>query len=243
MNNENTFSRFTAISAFLSAPLGLMSWVLVAMAVGSNSDAISNFSDVITLGTPAAGFLHLAWAITDLFGYLLLLTPVVIYLWRWLKPLNSGFVTLYALFGLAHILTGAITVTLMSGAAPPLMRAYTDATGPQREMLLTVIQSLFDMLYYGLGPLAWLFGGLWWLGTGSILRKERRILGIVTMFLGILSIGMWFEQAFRFEPLVIIETPFLLLIPLWAVWLGVVIWQRDKQSDYVLKSAPAGSTD
>jgi hypothetical protein len=29
------------------------------------------------------------------------------------------------------------------------------------------------MVYYGVGPVGWLLGGLWWLGMGIVLVQER----------------------------------------------------------------------
>jgi hypothetical protein len=124
MNDQSLFKRIAAIAAIVSAPVALGSWILAALALGADVDSAFDMAELITLGAPAAAYLHLAWTITDSFGYLLLLAPAALYLWYWLKPRRHALVTLYTISGFFHILIGMISVNLLSGLAPPMMRAY-----------------------------------------------------------------------------------------------------------------------
>lgn len=239
MNDQALFKRIAAMTAVISAPVALSAFVLVALAVGSGTEAVSDMADMVTLGVAAAGYLHLAWMVADTFGYSLLLAPAALYLWYWLKPRSPALVTLYTIAGFAHVLVGMIAVNIVGGMVPSLMREYAAVPAAEQEVLLAISQSGFNMVFYGVGALAFFFGGLWWLGIGTVLRQERRILGIVTMILGIVALGVWFQQVFRIESLAFISTPFLLFVPVWAVWTGIVIWRRHEEHDYVLEPATA----
>lgn len=240
MNNQSQFPRIAAIAAIVAAPVALASWALVILALEGNPAVISDFADLLTVGASAAGYFQVAWMITDTFGYMLLLAPAALYLWRWLRRRGPNLVALATISGFAYMLVGSIAVALLAGLAPPMMRAYEVAPAAQQGTLLLIYQSVFGMVYYGVGPLGWLFGGLWWLGLGIVLGQERRILGLVTVILGLLGIGVWFEQAFGIQSLAIIETPFLLLVPIWSLWLGIVIWRQARtEVEVSLELTPA----
>lgn len=220
MNSETTFKRIAGISAIVAAPVTVISLVLAFLAVEFNADFKPE--DVITLGDQGATNFRTAWMISDALGYALLLTPAVIYLWYWLRSNNRPWVTLITVFGLAYVFTEVIFLAIIGGAVPPMMLAYTDAAGSERDMLKLVFDTLIDMVFYGIGAFTYLYLGLWFAGIGSVLRKAHRALGIIMVILGILWLvqGIMLMLGIKDDTLGVVE---LLFWPVWTLWLGILI--------------------
>lgn len=238
MNNEASFRRLAAISAILSAPLGLVAVFIVFLAVDFNLEAMSDQSVLITLGSRAAGIL--AWGeFLSIFGYYLLLAPVAIYLWQWLRPKHPGLVSLFTFCGLGFILVGVPGAAIRATVMPEMMRAYALASGAEREILRVVFTVLTDFVFAAVGPIETILIGVWLLGTGLLLRREQRMLGMAAAALGIAALGAEFGTAFGFETLEALHGLIWFFLPLWAFWLGFVIWRSSEKGEHAVESAAA----
>lgn len=232
MNSDSTFGRIAGISAIVAAPIAFLSLVLAFVAVEFNADFEPQ--DLITLGARGAAIFRTAWMVTDAFGFALLLTPAVLYLRHWLKLKNPNLVALYTVFGLAHIFTEVIALSIIGGTVPPMMSAYSEAVGPHRDQLMLVFDTVIDMIFNGIFVFATTFLGIWWLGIGSVLRTERRWLGVVTMILGADALvwGIARILGLGSSPVLeMLELPYLLLWPFWILWLGIVLLRRASGGD------------
>jgi hypothetical protein len=224
MNSDTTLRRIAGISAIVAAPVALSSMVLAFLAVEFNAEFQPE--DLLTLGSRGARIFRTAWMITDAFGYSLLLTPAVLYLWDKFKPKKPNLVNLYTIFGVGYIFAEVIALSFIGGAVPPMMRAYSEASGPQREMLMLIFDAVINMVFNGLFAFTTTFLGIWWLGIGSFLRTERRWLGIVTMILGAIALVKGITQIIGVASnpvLDMLELLYLLLWPFWILWLGIVL--------------------
>ena len=237
MNDENSFRRIAAITAIISAPLALAAVVVLTMAVEFNFELMSDQARLITLGARAAELFRLG-EILGFFGYSLLLVPVVLYLWDWLKPRSPKLVTMYTVFGLAFIFIGAVGASLRAGVLPGMMSAYAQAASAQGQILSTIFQTVIDVIFGAIGPLESLLFGLWLLGIGLVLRGERRSLGIIAVILGIAFLGTAFGDMLQVEPLSMLELAYF-ISPIWVLWLGIVIWRRGEQSEHIVEAATA----
>ena len=235
MSDQNFFKRIAAISAILAAPVTLASAVVLLNSVDFNTDLMSNPADLITIGAAASETFR--WgSILELGAPTLLLIPAALYLWYWLKPRAPELVTLYTIFGLASLLLAAIGSLMRASFYPPLMNTYAQVSVAQQEVLKIIFQGLTDFIFEGLYALELVFWGVWWLGIGPVLRNERRILGMVSMIFGIAFLGAGAGWLLRVEPLARLENAFFLL-PIWVVWLGIVIWRRGEQSERMVEAA------
>jgi hypothetical protein len=239
VNDQTASRRIAAISAIISAPLALAADVIVTVAVEFDFELMSDQARLITLGARAAEILR--WGeILGIFGYYLLLAPVALYLWYWLRPHNPRLVTMYTVSGLASIFIGVIGAGLRAGVLPEMMSAYAQAPDAQRQVLSIVFQTVTNVIFVALGPVEGILAGLWLLGIGLVLRSERRGLGIFAVILGIAMLGSGFGAMFQIELLAMLQLVYF-VSPIWALWLGIVIWRHaeNEKSEQSLEPAPA----
>lgn len=127
------------------------------------------------------------------------------------------------------LIIGALGSTLLFSVWSPLLSAYAQASQAQQEVISAVFQAFNDMVLVGLLPLSSLLGGIWSLGIGLELRAERRALGIAAVVLGIIYIAYAVGVSLQIELLASLEL-LTFLAPIWALWLGIVIWRLKFQT-------------
>ena len=122
--------------------------------------------------------------ILDLFGYYLLLLPVIFYLHQQYKY-RSPWTLLFTFSGLAYVFTGAIGAAILAVLWPEQMQQYL--LSPQnRETITAIFSSTTVMVTKGLwNILEVLFAAVWWIGSGKLLYKENKGLGVITILAGI----------------------------------------------------------
>lgn len=225
MNNDKTFRRVAAITAIISAPLALGASIVLAQTLEFDAEVMSNPANLITLGTKVAEVFRNAEFI-GMFGYYLLLLPATLYLWYWLVPNNSKLVSMATIFGLGYIFIGAIGSAVLVNVASPLMNEFPQVSKSQQDVMQTVFQVVTNLGIAALLSLSNITGGIWWLGIGWELQSKRRILGIVTIVQGIVTFVYGVGVMMHIETLTSLEA-LTFFAPIWALWLGVVIWRSD----------------
>lgn len=172
MNDHQSFQRLTAGITIL-AVICYLSSVLLLLAVMNYSFSAEAFSGAMIF-TGSRGANLLRWGmIFDVFGSYFLFAPLALHLWSWLKPRSPNYVTLYTLCGLAYILIGSMGAIVLSTVLPPI--DYAQASASQRETLQVVFNSCLNAVFLGLwNPLEVFLLGIWLLGLGPLIQRERR---------------------------------------------------------------------
>jgi len=230
MNDHQSFQRFAALAAIISFPLALGSTVLSGMAIDFKfMDAVTNPALWLSVGTDGARLLR--WGmILDMLVYYLPLLPLALFLWRWLRARSPNWVLFYTSCGLGYILIGAIGAVILAAVHPPLINAYAQATVEQRYVLETVFRTIWNMVYRGIWSiLDELLVGVWFLGIGLLLRGEQRLFSIFSIILGISALLGWLGIILDIEALALLGAIYGLLVPVWALWLGIDLVRKPVQ--------------
>ena len=230
MDDQTTFRRIAAISTIVAGLAALATFFVVSLAVAFDFELMNDTAALVSLGAEAAEVLRWGEVLGTL-GYYLLLVPAALFLWRWLRPQSSNLVDLYTVLGLAYLFIGAVGGALRASVLPAMMAAYAEAPAAEQAVIAADFRTMTVVIFIGLGALEALLGGLWLLGSGRVLRGERRILGLVTAMLGLAFLGYGAGEWLRIEPLISLGALLFLVWPFWAVWLGVVIWRNPKRAE------------
>lgn len=230
MNDLMRFQRLAAVTTILTVLGYFSSATLLAAAMNYNFNLEAFLGALISIGSRGANLLR--WGmLLDVFGSYLLLAPLALHLWNWLKPRSPNLVTLYTLCGLAYMIIGAMGAIVLSAVLPPLINDYAQASAPQRENLQVVFNSFLNAVYRGLwNPLEVLLLGIWLVGLGPWIQRERPALGVVTRVLGLSALLDAVGRFLNVETLFIVGIGgFFLLFPVWLLWWGIDLLRQPRR--------------
>lgn len=134
--NRNLVSRLT----ILSGVIGLISYLFAAAAVNFNFEFFSDAS--LIFSTEDVSSLMLKWSmITDVFGYYLLLLPVLFFIHEWLNG-KSEWRSIFTFCGASYIFAGALGAAIPGAAWPVLIDKFSTATPEQQEIIKFSFENL-----------------------------------------------------------------------------------------------------
>jgi hypothetical protein len=110
---------------------------------------------------------------------------------------------------------------------PTLAREYATATPSQQEAMRVIVNVFYRMIVRGLwNPLEILLLGIWLLGIGSFLRRERTALGVLTLIIGGFAMIDAFGWIIQVELIFRVGVFGISLLIVWGAWLGVNVLRR-----------------
>ncbi len=225
--DDDLYRKLAAALAMLSAPVAYAGEYFGFTAIDYDPTVFSDPGALVALGEEGATLFWWGWRL-DMFGYYLLIAAAVVFLWYWIHPKQPAMVTLLTLGGLTYVLLGALGAAVNAVLWPDLMTEYAAASAEEQAVLETVFGTYATVIAVGVwGILSRTVSAVWWIGIGAFLRSERGYLGSFTILLGVFPLVTAVGNLAGVDPLVGLGTMgFLLLAPLWALWLGMDLWRR-----------------
>ncbi|MBK6699612.1 MAG: hypothetical protein IPG55_06860 [Saprospiraceae bacterium] len=220
MEINNNYRNTVGWITILSGIIGFVSYFLVAGSVNFNFDFFSN--PVLIFSIPNVHIGMLRWSmISDIFGYYLLLLPALFLMNEWLRDI-TGWRTLITFCGTSYILLGAIGAAILAVTWPSFLVKFPAASPEQQETIKLLFDTFSQMVYGGLWNLLdTIFGGVWFVGIGIFILRDKYLLRWFTIIVGVISLLDGVGNIFEIQ--ILAETAlnlFLILAPIWAIVMG-----------------------
>lgn len=219
--------RSIGIITILSGLIALACIILTLIAVNFNNDALSD--PVLVLSTVGTNSVAARWSmISDMFGYYLLLLPIIYLFHDWMKE-KSAWNNLVTFCGVAYVLIGSIGASILAVVWPNIMDAFHSANVTEQQILTANFKLINDAVYSGLWNLLEMsFAAIWWIFIGYQLQKnEFKYIGWLTISTGISCLGDTVAGILQFDTLHEVSLNiYLLLAIVWAIVIGIFIMRK-----------------
>ena len=225
----NDFSRFQKLAGWSAIFLTVATVInVITLFASVNYDSTTLFSDptpLLFIGPRGANWFHWSMAF-DILAYLSF-TPIAILCWNWFKSKSPNLVLLYTMCGVSYSLIGSIGAVLLGVAVPELANGYATATAEQQEAMKVLLNLFYHMIVQGVwNPLEILLLGIWFLGIGSFLQRERSVLGILTLIIGVFAMLDALGWIIQVDLIFRIGVFGISLLIIWGAWFGINILRR-----------------
>lgn len=218
IHDQRTLGWVTAAAGVVS----LASLVVGMAGADYDFEVFSEADTFIALGADAAATVQ--WGLwLSIFGSYLLLVPVALHLWRRFGQ-TDGPASDLAVFGAAlYILLGAAGAGVLASVLPDLMTQWSAADDAGRAVLLADFDLVRRIGEDGLqGVVQNVAGATWFLGMGSLLRRDQRAAGTLALVVGVALVLNTLGILVDAEGLRLLGiTGNVLLAPVWAITMGV----------------------
>ncbi|MCD2424746.1 hypothetical protein LQ567_18330 [Niabella pedocola] len=225
MKKVVTYKRVLGTVTITAGVLSAACMLAGIIAVEFNFDV---FSDTTLLLQYARNFKSAYWFLLfDMAGYYLLLLPVIFYLHQQYRY-HSPWVPLFTFSGIGYVLTGAIGAAVLAAVWPYLMQKYSGAPATDQHIIHLIFNAMTTAVAKGLwNMLEVLFAAVWWIGFGVLLRRDNKIIGMMSIIAGAACLSDAVGTITDWN--VLAETGvniYLLLGILWPVMLGIYILRK-----------------
>lgn len=220
MTHQRSFVGYLTI---LSGIIGLTSYFLMLIGINFNFEFFSDTSLIFT--TTGVSPDVIKWSmITDIFGYYLLLLPLMFFVHVWLTG-RSVWSNLITSCGAVYIFSGAFGASILAAVWPTLLGKYTVASPEQQQLIQHSFENFSLLVVNGIWNLlnALLFG-VWSIAFGLLIRKVHVISAWFTMIVGISATLDFLGNALGLKTMA--ETAlniYLILTPVWAIFIGIAL--------------------
>jgi protein-S-isoprenylcysteine O-methyltransferase Ste14 len=207
----------------LSGTIALLSYTLAGAAINFRFEAFSVLSLILKMDDIHVPMLR--WSmITDIFGYYLLLLPLLFFIHAKIKD-RSSWSQIYTYCGGGYILMGSTGAAILSVVWPWCIMQYqiTDTQGQQ------IMEYVFGAVSHLVSGGMWnqldaLLMSLWLIGLSSTFRSSDSLTAGFTFFTGLCSLGDFLGGMLQISTLAYTGLNlYLVLAPIWAIYIGIKV--------------------